>query len=147
MGTCLSIAYTVGHTIYLTFTFVKNYMLVDCKQMTYTLLCNIHVIGFKLVHGKQVKSIQLHKHLLTEAELQTSDDVLRSSDIAEGMQCVAKISAVAALAVSVRRTTFCPKKHIDQLLTAFSCDASRDGFCKRDKDAVKRKLIRSLIMV
>lgn len=37
--------------------------------------------------------------------------VLRSSDIAEGMQCVFNISRVAALAVFVWRTTSCSKEN------------------------------------
>lgn len=42
---------------------------------------------------------------------------LRSSDIADGMQCVARISSVAAFAVFVRRTTICIE---DEQLTRVS---------------------------
>jgi len=37
--------------------------------------------------------------------------VLKASDIADGMQCVVRISGVAALAVLVSRTTICAQRH------------------------------------
>jgi len=69
-----------------------------------------------------------------EGEFRLLPHVLRSSEIAEGIQCVVKISTVAALAVFVRRTTICTQKKY-QLKVAFIVIAfiNQIGGSKRER--------------
>lgn len=61
-------------------------------------------------HGKRHRISKTRideRGLISYTLVSTISQVLRSSDIVEGMQCVERMKEVAALAVLVWRTTIC----------------------------------------
>lgn len=81
-----------------------------------------YIISFKMPTMKTgVRGQNITKEFCNASESWLKIQFLRSSDIAEGMQCVARISSVAAFEVFVRRTTTCMVEYSSKHKWAARC--------------------------
>lgn len=81
-----------------------------------------YIISFKMPTMKTgVRGQNITKEFSNASESWLKIQFLRSSDIAEGMQCVARISSVAAFEVFVRRTTTCMVEYSSKHKWAARC--------------------------